>query len=168
MGAQPAPQIINTLNPKVCHRSPSLKFLRSNHLFRGVISHFCITPRIFTMPGTLVRTLQATSQSCSWYKKLRLMPATTLERSCVCGHPPPPGQKKKKTLLRKLNNMSKMTIVQLGVLVFVICLSTEVRRCFVCLFFVVVLAVKLMGLDFFIRSLRAADGGMNCPLMGFI
>lgn len=37
-----------------------------------------------------------------------------------------------------------------------------------CLFFVVVLAVKLMGLDFFIRSLRAADGGMNCPLMGFI
>ena len=95
MRAQSAPQIINTFNPKVCHRSPSLKFLRSNHLFRGVISHFCITPRISTLPGTLVRTLQATSRSCSWYKKLLLMPATTLERSCVCGHPPPPGQKNK-------------------------------------------------------------------------
>ena len=58
---------------------------------------------------------------------------------------------------------------------FVICLSTEVRRyfclfvcLFVCLSYVVVLAVTLMGLDFFIGSLRAADGGMNCPLMGFI
>lgn len=61
-----------------------------------------------------------------WYKRLPLMLRSHYIEAAPVGCPPPSGQttsgKKKKSL-----KMSKMTIVQLGMVLFAICLSTQVR-----------------------------------------